>query len=117
MLLSPTASLWFFNHGDVFTAVPLFYPVLLWVVIRGIWIGVTGRGSPSRPRGRRGSCSRRRSSSMGFRVGLNVRESNVIDVGYSGVIGGEADRERAGAVGQLPRRGQPEGLRSRRRGR
>ena len=26
MLLSPTASLWFFNHGDVFTAVPLFYP-------------------------------------------------------------------------------------------
>ena len=27
-LLSPTASLWYFNHGDVFTAVPLFYPLL-----------------------------------------------------------------------------------------
>src|SRR5207244_10178276 len=48
MLLSPTASLWFFNHGDVFTAVPLFYPALVWVVARGIFIGVTGRGSTSR---------------------------------------------------------------------
>jgi len=43
MLLSPTASLWFFNHGNVFTAVPLFYPALVWVVCRGIWVGVTGR--------------------------------------------------------------------------
>ena len=25
----------------------------------------------------------------GFRIGLNVRSSNVIDVGYSGVIGAE----------------------------
>ena len=41
MLLSPTASLWFFNHGDVFAAVPLFYPLLVWVVLRGTWIGVT----------------------------------------------------------------------------
>ena len=29
MLLSPTASLWFFNHGDIFTSVPLFYPALV----------------------------------------------------------------------------------------
>src|SRR5207237_1638382 len=48
MLLSPTASLWFFNHGNVFTAVPLFYPALVWVVIRGGWIGATGRGSRAR---------------------------------------------------------------------
>ena len=26
MLLSPSASLWYFNHGDIFTAVPLVYP-------------------------------------------------------------------------------------------
>ena len=32
---------------------------------------------------------RRRSSSTGFRIGLNVRDSNVIDVGYSGVIGAQ----------------------------
>ena len=63
MLLSPTASLWFFNHGNVFTAVPLFYPLLVWVVLRGVWIGVTGRGSPARRSGRRGSCSPPRSSS------------------------------------------------------
>ena len=49
MLLSPTASLWYFNHGDVFTAVPLFYPALAWVVVRGVWIGATGRGSRTKP--------------------------------------------------------------------
>ena len=50
MLLSPTASLWYFNHGNIFTAVPLFYPALAWVVVRGVWIGITGRGSRARPR-------------------------------------------------------------------
>jgi hypothetical protein len=89
MLLTPTASLWFFNRGHVFAAVPLFYPALAWVVARGIQIGVTGRASLAR-------------SSMpvwlllgatfflgGFRVMLNIEASNVIDVGYSGVIGAE----------------------------
>ena len=90
MLLSPTASLYFFNHGDVFTAVPLFYPALIWVVARGAYIGITGRGTKAA-----------RSTwpawlllaltvfLAGFRIGLNVEASNVIDVGYSGVIGAE----------------------------
>ena len=43
----PSASLVLVSTGVV-TAVPLFYPVLVWVVIRGVWIGVTGRGSPTR---------------------------------------------------------------------
>ena len=64
MLLSPTASLWFFNHGDVFTAVPLFYPALVWVVAARR----SGSASPVAARrrarcGRRGSCSPRRCSS------------------------------------------------------
>ena len=89
MLLSPTASLWYFNHGDIFTAVPLFYPALLWVVVRGIWIGVTGRGSPSRQLWPAWLLLAAAVFLMGFRIGLNVEASNVIDVGYSGVIGAQ----------------------------
>jgi len=89
MLLSPTASLWYFNHGNVFTAVPLFYPALIWVIVRGVWIGVTGRGSPSRPVWPAWVLLAAAVFLGGFRIGLNVQASNVIDVGYSGVIGAE----------------------------
>lgn len=88
-LLSPTASLWFFNHGDIFTAVPLIYPVLAWVVVRGIWIGVTGRGSPTRSVIPVWVLLAAAVFLAGFRVGLNVETSNVIDVGLSGVVGAE----------------------------
>jgi hypothetical protein len=89
VLLSPTASLWFFNHGDVFTAVPLIYPVLVWVVIRGIWVGVTGRGSPTRAVWPVWVLLAAAVFLAGFRVGLNIETSNVIDVGLSGVVGAE----------------------------
>jgi hypothetical protein len=88
-LLSPTASLWFFNHGDVFTAVPLFYPLLVWVVLRGTWIGVRNRGTPGAPRWPVWVLLGATIFLAGFRIGLNVERSNVIDVGYSGVIGAE----------------------------
>ena len=88
-LLSPTASLWFFNHGDVFTAVPLFYPLLVWVVLRGTWIGVRNRGTPGAPRWPVWVLLGATIFLAGFRVGLNIEKSNVIDVGYSGVIGAE----------------------------
>jgi hypothetical protein len=89
MLLSPTASLWYFNHGDIFTAVPLFYPALGWVVARGVWIGTTGRGSPARALWPAWILLAAAVFLAGFRIGLNVQASNVIDVGYSGVIGAE----------------------------
>ena len=89
MLLSPTASLWYFNHGNVFTAVPLFYPALAWVVVRGIWIGVTGRGSRTRPVWSAWILLCATVFLAGFRIAMNVTDSNVIDVGYSGVIGAQ----------------------------
>jgi hypothetical protein len=90
MLLSPTASLWYFNHGDIFTAVPLFYPVLAWVVARGIWIGATGRGSRTRPVWSAWILIGAAVFLLGFRTAaLNIQNSNVIDVGYSGVVGAE----------------------------
>lgn len=98
MLLSPTASLWYFNHGNVFTAVPLFYPALVWVIGRGLWVGVTGRGTGSRAMWPTWVLLAATVFLAGFRVGLNVEASNVIDVGYSGVIGAQ----RIVSQGQAP---------------
>jgi hypothetical protein len=89
MLLSPTASLYFFNHGHVFASVPLFYPALVWVAARGIHVGFTGRGSSSRPLWPVWVLLGATFFLAGFRVMLNHQSSNIIDVGYSGVIGAE----------------------------
>ena len=89
MLLSPTASLYFFNHGDVFTSVPLFYPALLWVVVRGVWIGATGRATNVRALWPAWVLLAATCFLGGFKIMLNVEASNVIDVGYSGVIGAQ----------------------------
>ena len=89
MLLSPTVSLWYFNHGDIFTAVPWFYPALAWVIVRGVWIGITGRGSRSLPLWSAWILLGAAVFLAGFRITLNLQSSNVIDVGYSGVIGAE----------------------------
>jgi len=88
-LLSPTASLWYFNHGNVFAAVPLFYPCLIWVVLRGCWIGTKNRGTPGAPRWPVWVLVAATIFLAGFRTTLNIEKSNVIDVGYSGVIGAE----------------------------
>ena len=82
----------FFNRGEIDTSVPLVYPVLLYLLARLLWTG-SGRAS-----GASGWCPLVPAGLLalgivllvGFRVGLNVADSNVIDVGYAGVIG--ADR-------------------------
>ena len=89
-LVSLSVSLWFFNHGNVFAAMPLAYPPLVWALARCVWVGSAdrpARGSPVWPVWLLVAVT---VFLAGFRVGLNVRASNVIDVGYSGVIG--ADR-------------------------
>jgi hypothetical protein len=82
----------FFNRGEIGLSVPLAYPVLLYVMGRMLWEGW-------RRRERVGKLVPHVSAEallpalvflVGFRIGLNVIDSNVIDVGYSGVIG--ADR-------------------------
>jgi hypothetical protein len=90
MLLSFSVSLWFFNHGNVFAAMPLVYPGLVWVLARTLWIGWHDkpvRGTIVWPVWLLLAAT---AFIAGFRIVLNIDHSNVIDVGYSGVIG--ADR-------------------------
>ena len=90
VLLSLSASLWFFNHGNVFTAMPLAYPPLVWLLLRCIWVASRDRPTRGAPVWPIWLLAAATVFLAGFRVGLNVRASNVIDVGFSGVIG--ADR-------------------------
>ena len=89
-------SLAFFNDARVETSVPIVYPPLVYLLGRMLWIGLRSRGLEEQ--------ARRPLPLLvpvtwlavavvfllGFRVALNVLNSNVIDVGYAGVIG--ADR-------------------------
>src|SRR4029450_2548164 len=88
VLLSFSVSLWFFNRGDVFTSMPLVYPAFAYLLARMVWMGVRGRG-PSR-RAALWPVWLLAAATVfltGFRMGLNLHGSNVIDVGYAGVIG------------------------------
>ncbi len=93
VLLSFSVSLAFFNHANIYASVPLTYPPLIYLLGRMLWL---------LRRGRAGSQSSQRPLRLlipapwlalgvvfllGFRIGLNVTDSNVIDVGYAGVIG------------------------------
>jgi hypothetical protein len=106
-LLSFSVSLWFFNRGDVLTSVPLAYPPLVYLIGRGMWIGLTGRPTRGRTVWPAWVLLAATVFVAGFRVGLNVRASNVIDVGYAGVIGadrivhGEAPYEHMPTQGDL----------------
>ncbi|MDB4956172.1 MAG: hypothetical protein JWO36_3741, partial [Myxococcales bacterium] len=88
-LLSFSVSLWYFNHGNIFTSVPLAYPPMLYLILRGLYIGFTGRATRGATRWSVWVLLALTVFAAGFRVGLNVRSSNVIDVGYAGVIGAE----------------------------
>jgi hypothetical protein len=100
VLLSFSVSLWFFNHGNVFASVPLAYPPLVYLLGRCLWIGARGnraRSAGSRPLWPAWLLLAATVFLMGFRIGLNHEDSNVIDVGYAGVIGAERI-----AAGQSP---------------
>jgi hypothetical protein len=82
----------FFNDANIDVSVPLAYPLLAYLLARMLWIGLRRSRAPDPLRlvvpaswlvvGLL--------FLVGFRIGLNVVSSNVIDVGYAGVIG--ADR-------------------------
>ena len=82
----------FFNRGEVGLSVPLAYPVLLYLLARVLLAGFRPRERPGRlvPYVPLAWLAAALVFLVAFRVALNVIDSNVIDVGYAGVIG--ADR-------------------------
>ena len=103
VLLSLSVSLWFFNAGRIFTSVPLAYPVLLYLLARTAWIGWRGRpGRPTRPVWPVWLLIGATVFVMGFRVGLDIADSNVIDVGYAGVIGAQRIASGESPYGNFP---------------
>jgi len=90
VLASFSVSLAFFSSGDVAASVPLAYPPLLYLLARLAHLARSeAEPQPLRLLGAR-ALGLGVFFALGFRLGLQVVDSNVIDVGYAGVIG--ADR-------------------------
>ncbi|HEX2127762.1 MAG TPA: glycosyltransferase 87 family protein [Solirubrobacterales bacterium] len=79
----------YFNQGEIGVSVPLVYPFLLYLLARMLWLGFRG-GEGLRPSVRPMWLIVAAVFLIAFRITLNVADSGVIDVGYSGTIG--ADR-------------------------
>ena len=90
VLLAFGASHFFFNRAEIGVSVPLQYPPLIYLLARMLWIGFRGRGEGLRPVWPARWLLIAALFLVGFRVGLNLADSGVIDVGYAGVVG--ADR-------------------------
>ncbi|HYM46626.1 MAG TPA: hypothetical protein VES65_10785 [Solirubrobacteraceae bacterium] len=91
VLLSFSVSLAFFNHGRIYASVPLAYPPLAYLLGRMLWL-LRRRPRPARPLRLLVPWPWLAFGVvflLGFRVALNVIDSNVIDVGYAGVIGAQ----------------------------
>jgi 8-oxo-dGTP pyrophosphatase MutT (NUDIX family) len=104
-LLSFSVSLWFFNRGDIFTSVPLAYPPLLYLIGRGLWVGLTGRATRGRTVWPVWLLLAATVFVAGFRVGLNAQASNVIDVGFAGVAGAQRIVSGEAPYGNMPKEG------------
>jgi hypothetical protein len=87
VLLGFGVSHFFFNQGNIGLSVPLAYPVLVYLLVRCLWIGFRGRGAGLRPVWPTMWLLIAALFLMGFRVGLNMADAGAIDVGYAGVTG------------------------------
>ena len=110
VLLAFSISHVFFNRGDIATSVPLVYPVLAYLLVRMLMLARSYRAA-------RESESRGLPFLLvpatwlvfgliflvGFRIGLNLTNSNVIDVGYSGVIGADRITDGRDLYGSFPK--------------
>jgi hypothetical protein len=88
-LLGFSISLALFNHAQIGLSTPLVYPFLIYLLARMLLLAF-GIGRPRRPLPLIVPTAWLAIGVVflvGFRVGLNVTNSNVIDVGFAGVIG------------------------------
>jgi hypothetical protein len=89
-LLGFGVSNFFFNRAEIGVSVPLQYVPLAYLFARALRIGVRGRGEGIQSAWPASALLIAALFLMGFRVGLDMADSGVIDVGYAGVVG--ADR-------------------------
>ncbi len=102
-IISLAGSLWCFNRGLVFWAVPLQYPPLVYLLFRMLMIGL---GRMPRP----AFTTRLPFWVMvvliivlaGGRIGFNAYSSNVVDVGYAGVVGADRILDGRSPYGSFP---------------
>jgi hypothetical protein len=90
VLLGFGVSHFFFNRANIGVSVPLYYPVLLYLLGRALWIGFRGRGDGLRPVWPTVYLLVAALFLMGVRTGLNMADAGVADIGYASVVG--ADR-------------------------
>ena len=128
VLLSFTVSHYFFNQGDIFISVPLAYPPLVYLFLRlgymAVWrrrrksaateppaqaLAFTAAYAVTRPP--RPRLHLNFSPKVIFialiallicRIVINIADSNVVDVGYSGVIGAHLIIEGKTPYGNMP---------------
>jgi len=92
---------YFFNLGKIGLSVPLAYPALIYLLARTLWLGFRG-GDGLRPSLPTVWIAIAVIALLGFRAGLNVTDSNVIDVGYAGVIGADKVSDGEPLYGDFP---------------
>ncbi len=119
VLLSFSVSHVFFNRGEIFTSVPLVYPVLVYLLVRMLMLARSRRAGRAHEHGRQHGRAAPQVGPpfllvpttwlvlgliflVGFRIGLNLTNSNVIDVGYSGVIGADRIMDGSDLYGGFP---------------
>lgn len=125
VLLSFTVSHYYFNQGDIFKSVPLAYPPLVYLFVRLAYMAVRRHRKPDP--GFAGAVSLESPLAITrppaprlhlnfspkiifiallallvFRVAINIADSNVVDVGYSGVIGAHDILEGKTPYGNMP---------------
>ena len=102
-----SVSLACFNAARIDWSVPLVYPLLAYLAARMLWIGLRARdgAAPPRPLELLVPVTWLAVAVvflLGFRVALNVTRSNVIDVGYAGVIGADRFGDGRALYGKFP---------------
>jgi len=101
VLLAFGASHLFFNRAEIGVSVPLQYPVLLYLLGRSLWIGLRG-GEGIRPVWPATWLLVAALFLVGLRVGLDVADSGVIDVGYASVVGADRIADGEALYGEFP---------------
>ena len=105
VVLGLSVSLAFFQRGEIFRSVPLVYPVLLYLLARGVWIGRGRRGPALQSVWPTWTLAAAAVFLLGFRIGLNLETPRgVIDVGLAGVVGADRILHGEAPYGNMPTR-------------